>query len=258
MPEKGLQRKEKLKRCRRTPQRSRLSDRQSAGPARRRPKRASLRRPRPLGHRDYASKQGCHSRRRRLHQPKRQCAAQHLFPYWICSQNPEICLAFTNPRHRTISGRQEQGPSPVLRLTLPPFLLNRPVLWLTMADPQYLLVRYPGPDYMTRLVPEHDQPHIRSPFATAAPTSRLRRAGLRKTRTILENRVSGPGLLRLIHLDPSGLIKSRGLRDWIRAYRQAAFITAPSMTTPAVTYFQSATVGTLGQGARPSVRVFVE
>src|SRR3982074_1999090 len=39
------------------------------------------------------------------------------------------------------------------------------------------------PNYMTRLVFEHDQPHIRSPFATAAPTSRLRRAGLRKTRT---------------------------------------------------------------------------
>jgi hypothetical protein len=29
---------------------------------------------------------------------------------------------------------------------------------------------------MTRLVYEHDQPHIRSPFATAAPISRLRRA----------------------------------------------------------------------------------
>jgi hypothetical protein len=37
-----------------------------------------------------------------------------------------------------------------------------------------------------------DQPHIRSPFATAAPTSRLRRAGLRKTRTFLENGVSRP------------------------------------------------------------------
>ena len=53
------------------------------------------------------------------------------------------------------------------------------------------------PDCMTRLVSEHDQPHIRSTFATAAPTSRLRRAGLRKTRTILENGVSGHGLLRV-------------------------------------------------------------
>jgi len=97
------------------------------------------------------------------------------------------------------------------------------------------------PDCMTRLVFEHDQPHIRSPFATAAPTSRLRRAGLRKTRTILENGVSGHGLLRFVDLDPSGLILSWGLRDWLGAYRHAVFITAPSMTTPAVTYFQSAT-----------------
>ena len=80
-----------------------------------------------------------------------------------------------------------------------------------------------------------------TPFATAAPTSRLRRAGLRKTRTILENGVSGHGLLRFVDLDPSGLIRSWGLRNWLRAYRQAAFITMPSMTTPAVTYFQSAT-----------------
>src|SRR5689334_22421163 len=33
---------------------------------------------------------------------------------------------------------------------------------------------------MTRPVSEHDQPHIRSPFMTAAPTSSLRRAMLRK------------------------------------------------------------------------------
>ena len=50
-------------------------------------------------------------------------------------------------------------------------------------------IQGPEPDCMTRLVSEHDQPHIRSPFATAAPTSRLRRARLRKTRTILENGV---------------------------------------------------------------------
>jgi hypothetical protein len=73
-------------------------------------------------------------------------------------------------------------------------------------------IRGSEPAYVTRLVSEHDQPHIRSPFATAAPTSRLRRAGLRKTRTFLENGVSGHGLLRFVHLDPSGLITSRGLR----------------------------------------------
>ena len=40
--------------------------------------------------------------------------------------------------------------------------------------------RYPRskPVCMTRLIFERDQPHIRSPFRTAAPTSRLRRAGL--------------------------------------------------------------------------------
>ena len=65
-------------------------------------------------------------------------------------------------------------------------------------------IRGSEPACVTRLVSEHDQPHIRSPFATAAPTSRLRRAGLRKTRTFLENGVSGHGLRRFVHLDPSG------------------------------------------------------
>src|SRR5580692_459358 len=60
------------------------------------------------------------------------------------------------------------------------------------------------------------------------------------------NRISttsatAPGLLRFVDLDPSGLILSWGLRDWLGVYRHAVFITAPSMTTPAVTYFQSAT-----------------
>jgi hypothetical protein len=114
------------------------------------------------------------------------------------------------------------------------------------GDKSPAVVRYPRsePACVTRLVSEHDQPHIRSPFATAAPTSRLRRAGLRKTRTFLENGVSGHGLLRFVHLDPSGLIASRGLRYWMRGrrgYRQARLIMAPSITTPALTYFQSAT-----------------
>jgi hypothetical protein len=42
----------------------------------------------------------------------------------------------------------------------------------------------------------------------AAPRSRFRRAGLRKTRTILESGVSGHGLLRFVYLDPPGLIRS--------------------------------------------------
>src|SRR5450631_3155894 len=73
-------------------------------------------------------------------------------------------------------------------------------------------IRGSEPDCMTRLLSEHDQPHIRSPFATAAPRSRLRRAGLRKTRTILENGVSGHGLLRFVYLDPPELIRSWKIR----------------------------------------------
>ena len=60
----------------------------------------------------------------------------------------------------------------------------------------------------TRPVSEHDQPHMRSPLIAAAPRSRFRRAGLRKTRTILENGISGHGLLRFVYLDPPGLIRS--------------------------------------------------
>ena len=39
---------------------------------------------------------------------------------------------------------------------------------------------------MTRPVSEHDQPHIRSPLKTAAPKSRLRRAGLRRAKPFFE------------------------------------------------------------------------
>src|SRR5512144_1957750 len=49
------------------------------------------------------------------------------------------------------------------------------------------LFRRPGtePDCVTRPVAEHDQPHIRSPLKTAAPISRLRRAGLGETKPFL-------------------------------------------------------------------------
>jgi hypothetical protein len=78
------------------------------------------------------------------------------------------------------------------------------------------LLRYPRskPICATRPVSEHAQPHMRSPLIAAAPRSRFRRAGLRKTRTILESGISGHGLLRFIYLDPSinvpFLITSRG------------------------------------------------
>src|SRR3979490_179657 len=58
---------------------------------------------------------------------------------------------------------------------------------VTSADLQYLFgIQRSEPDCMTRLVSEHDQPHIRSPRETAAPISRLRRSGLRKTRPFLK------------------------------------------------------------------------
>jgi len=55
-------------------------------------------------------------------------------------------------------------------------------------DPVHALTfQYPGPepDCLTRPVSEHDQPHIRSPLETAAPTSRLLRARAQANETIL-------------------------------------------------------------------------
>src|SRR6516225_8677356 len=83
------------------------------------------------------------------------------------------------------------------------------------------LLRYPRskPICATRPVSEHGQPHMRSPLIAAAPRSRFRRAGLRRTSTILESGISGHGLLRFVYLDPPGLIRSwemTGLRWCIR------------------------------------------
>ena len=87
---------------------------------------------------------------------------------------------------------------------------------------------------MTLPVSEHDQPHIRSPFATAAPRSRLRRAWAQEDETILESGFSSHAKVRFVYLDPQ-------YADSVNVPCQAAFITAPSMTTPAVTYFHNAT-----------------
>jgi hypothetical protein len=69
--------------------------------------------------------------------------------------------------------------------------------------------RYPRsePDCMTRLVSEHGPPHIRSPFATAAPTSRLRRLGSGGRGPFFDFGASRHGVHRLVHLDPPGLIR---------------------------------------------------
>ena len=78
-------------------------------------------------------------------------------------------------------------------------------------DPVHILTfQYPGPEpnCLTRPVSEHDQPHIRSPLETAAPTSRLRRAGAQANETILPIGISVHGLPRFVHPDPPELIRS--------------------------------------------------
>src|SRR5271166_4738743 len=87
-----------------------------------------------------------------------------------------------------------------------------------------------------------DEADQREPLLeTAAPTSRLLRAGAQANETILPIGISGHGLSRFIHLDPPELIRSWKIANLFSACRQATFITAPSMRTPAVTYFHSAT-----------------
>src|SRR5215470_15720325 len=87
---------------------------------------------------------------------------------------------------------------------------------ITMTSKPLQLLRYPRskPICATRPVSEHGQPHMRSPLVAAAPRSRFRRAGLRKTRTILESGISGHGLLRFIYLDPPRTDLVLG-GDWI-------------------------------------------
>jgi hypothetical protein len=60
---------------------------------------------------------------------------------------------------------------------------------------------------MTRLVSEHDQPHIRSPRETAAHIP-LAAVGAQEDETILEDGLFGHVRVRFVHLDPPGLIKS--------------------------------------------------
>ena len=87
-----------------------------------------------------------------------------------------------------------------------------------------------------------DQTHIRSPPSTAAPISRIRSTGLRRTdpflTTAFEAKPLSAGSSAWIR---PRLIRSRWTTGRRSSVRQTGFITAPSMTMPAVTYFQSAT-----------------
>src|ERR1700731_1833370 len=114
----------------------------------------------------------------------------------------------------------------------------------TLVNLQYSF-RYPRsePNCMRRPVSEHDQPHIRSPFMTAAPTSRLRRAKAQEDENHSRKRRFRPWLAS-VRLPGSArtdqVLEDNGIRLDVFV-RQAAFIVALLVTTPVVTYFQSAT-----------------
>src|ERR1019366_10307695 len=69
----------------------------------------------------------------------------------------------------------------------------------------------------------------------------LAAVGAQEDETILFNGFSSHALKRFVHPDPPELIRSGRFENLLSVCRQADFITAPSMTTPAVTYFHSAT-----------------
>ena len=104
------------------------------------------------------------------------------------------------------------------------------------------LFRYPRsePDCTTWVVSSPDQPHIRSSHEATAPKSCLRQRGSRG-RDHSETRLFRPCLPAV--RPPGSARTDHVLEDFssLSVYHPAVFITAPSMTTPAVTYFHSAT-----------------
>src|SRR3974390_1858522 len=85
------------------------------------------------------------------------------------------------------------------------------------------------------------QTHIRSPLLTAAPISRLRRARAQEGGTILFFGFLSQAKFRSAHLDPPEPIRPQKIEKGKSFCFQAAAVSAPSRTTPAVTYFQKAT-----------------
>ena len=83
------------------------------------------------------------------------------------------------------------------------------------------------------------QTHIRSPFLSAAPISRLRRARAQEGGTILFFGFLSQAEFRSAHLDPPELIRPQKIERENFCF-QVAVISAPSKTTPVVTYFQKA------------------
>lgn len=99
---------------------------------------------------------------------------------------------------------------------------------------------------------EPGQTHIRSPLEDGCTNFPLAAAGAQKARPVFDTAFQPAGIsVRL--LDPPRLIRPRGMSVSVWS-RQTAFVTAPSMTTPAVTYFHSATSNFL---ARATMVVFL-
>src|ERR1700739_1952934 len=76
------------------------------------------------------------------------------------------------------------------------------------------------------------QTHIRSPLLTAAPISRLRRARAQEGGTILFFGFLSQAKFRSAHRDPPEPIRPRKIEK-VKAFFQAAAVSAPSRTTPA-------------------------
>ena len=93
------------------------------------------------------------------------------------------------------------------------------------------------PVSMTRWRAAPDQAHIRSPRVAAAPTSRVRRVGS-GGRDHTDCRLLRPMDLSVRPPGSAGLL---GPCDWSIGQIVTGFITAPSMTTPAVVYRHRAT-----------------
>ena len=104
--------------------------------------------------------------------------------------------------------------------------------------------RYPRSEVRARL---HDAARFRARSTSHTVAARggctniPLAAGRVRDETILSIGILGDGYHRFVHPDPPELIRSWKIRNLVSACRQASFITAPSMTTPAVTYFHSAT-----------------
>jgi hypothetical protein len=74
---------------------------------------------------------------------------------------------------------------------------------------------------------------------SAAPISRLRRARAQEGGTILFFGFLNQAKFRSAHLDPPELVRPRKIKRGSVCF-QALVVSAPSNTTPAVTYFQNA------------------